>query len=137
MGATACHGHHDGRGNRVDRLTGREKPAPLDLSHHYSAVTKRRNASQIKEAYKFFQIPGILNTAGGECPVATTNYCTAISPQIPLARCTAGLTHHRRPAQCRFFPLRHSRSASGKAREMDPVAKLSWRVVRCGGQAVV
>lgn len=42
-----------------------EKPAPVDLSHHYSAVTKRRTASKIKEAYKFFQIPGILNIAGG------------------------------------------------------------------------
>ncbi|KAL2259644.1 hypothetical protein VTK26DRAFT_6621 [Humicola hyalothermophila] len=41
------------------------KPAPVDLSHHFSAVTKRRTASEIKKAYKFFQIPGILNLAGG------------------------------------------------------------------------
>ncbi|KAK4138749.1 PLP-dependent transferase [Trichocladium antarcticum] len=47
------------------RPAGHEKPAPLDLSHHFSAVTKRRVASQIKQAYKFFQIPGILNIAGG------------------------------------------------------------------------
>jgi hypothetical protein len=42
-----------------------EKPAPVDLSHHYSVVTQRRVPSKIKEAYKFFQIPGILNIAGG------------------------------------------------------------------------
>ncbi|KAL2118274.1 hypothetical protein VTJ04DRAFT_7934 [Mycothermus thermophilus] len=41
------------------------KPAPLDLSHHYSAVTNRRLPSKIKEAYKFFAIPGIHNLAGG------------------------------------------------------------------------
>jgi hypothetical protein len=53
--------------HRRVRLGRREKPAPLDLSHHYSAVTKRRMPSKIKEAYKFFQIPGILNMAGGSC----------------------------------------------------------------------
>ncbi|KAL2191900.1 PLP-dependent transferase [Thermothelomyces heterothallicus CBS 203.75] len=50
---------------RRGRVAGRDKPAPLDLSHHYSAVTKRRFAFKLKELYKFFQIPGILNTAGG------------------------------------------------------------------------
>ncbi|KAK5656313.1 hypothetical protein OQA88_4693 [Cercophora sp. LCS_1] len=42
-----------------------EKPAPLDLSHHYSDVCRRRVPSKIKEAYKLFQIPGIKNLAGG------------------------------------------------------------------------
>ena len=46
-------------------LAAHEKPAPLDLSHHFSAVTKRRTASKVKQVYKFFQIPGILNIAGG------------------------------------------------------------------------
>ncbi|KXX77573.1 Aromatic/aminoadipate aminotransferase 1 [Madurella mycetomatis] len=46
-------------------LAGNEKRSPLDLSHHFSEVTKRRTGSKIKEAYKFFQIPGILNAAGG------------------------------------------------------------------------
>ncbi|KAL2142074.1 hypothetical protein VTI28DRAFT_1587 [Corynascus sepedonium] len=58
MDATATFDH------RV-RPADREKPAPLDLSHHYSAVTKRRFPFKLKEAYKFFQIPGILNIAGG------------------------------------------------------------------------
>jgi hypothetical protein len=54
---------------RRDRLDGqREKPAPLDLSHYYSVATKRRLPSKIKQVYKFFQIPGILNIAGGWCP---------------------------------------------------------------------
>ncbi|KAK3944193.1 aromatic amino acid aminotransferase [Diplogelasinospora grovesii] len=44
---------------------GEEKPLPADLSHHYSEVTKHRVASQMKAYYKFFQIPGIGNLAGG------------------------------------------------------------------------
>jgi hypothetical protein len=41
---------------------------PLDLSHHYSIVTKQRIPSKMKEFYKFFQIPGIGNLAGGGSP---------------------------------------------------------------------
>ncbi|KAL8641321.1 MAG: hypothetical protein Q9228_001855 [Teloschistes exilis] len=43
----------------------RELPKPLDLSHHYSRVTKNRNASSVKGFYKYFRIPGIGNLAGG------------------------------------------------------------------------
>ena len=39
---------------------------PLDLSHHFSRVTKARKESSIKEFYKYFAIPGIGNLAGGE-----------------------------------------------------------------------
>ncbi|KAK4224858.1 Aromatic/aminoadipate aminotransferase 1 [Podospora fimiseda] len=42
-----------------------EKPLPLDLTRHYSVVTKRRLPSAIKDAYKYFLIPGIMNVAGG------------------------------------------------------------------------
>ncbi|KAK3327516.1 aromatic amino acid aminotransferase [Cercophora scortea] len=42
-----------------------DKPLPVDLSHHYSEVTRSRLASKIKEYYKLFQIPGIANLAGG------------------------------------------------------------------------
>ncbi|KAJ2894314.1 hypothetical protein MKZ38_007730 [Zalerion maritima] len=38
---------------------------PLDLSHHFSEATKRRNPSSMKAYYKYFQIPGIGNIAGG------------------------------------------------------------------------
>ncbi|PWY86481.1 aromatic amino acid aminotransferase [Aspergillus sclerotioniger CBS 115572] len=38
---------------------------PLDLSHHFSSVTKRREASETKSLYKYFFIPGIANLAGG------------------------------------------------------------------------
>ena len=41
------------------------KKAPVDLSHHYSRVTKNRTASSIKDFYKYFAIPGIGNLAGG------------------------------------------------------------------------
>lgn len=40
-------------------------PEPIDLSHHYSKTTKNRNASNIKDFYKYFKIPGIANLAGG------------------------------------------------------------------------
>lgn len=40
-------------------------PTPVDLSHHYSEVTKRRLPSLVKQFYKFFQVPGIGNLAGG------------------------------------------------------------------------
>ena len=38
---------------------------PVDISHHFSAITVARTANQIKKFYKYFQIPGIGNTAGG------------------------------------------------------------------------
>lgn len=42
-----------------------KRPAPVDLSHHYSKTTKNRTASDIKDFYKYFSIPGIGNLAGG------------------------------------------------------------------------
>ncbi|RJE22543.1 Aromatic amino acid aminotransferase [Aspergillus sclerotialis] len=47
-------------------LSERHIPAPpLDLSHHLSYTTRHRQASSVKEFYKYFQIPGIGNLAGG------------------------------------------------------------------------
>ncbi|EXJ76156.1 uncharacterized protein A1O5_00664 [Cladophialophora psammophila CBS 110553] len=42
-----------------------DKPAPKDMSHLYSRVTKQRVASKMKAFYKYFSIPGIGNLAGG------------------------------------------------------------------------
>ena len=39
---------------------------PADLSHHFSRVTAARKESGVKSFYKYFQIPGIGNLAGGE-----------------------------------------------------------------------
>ncbi|KAI1810073.1 aromatic amino acid aminotransferase 1 [Poronia punctata] len=41
------------------------KPAPKDMSHHYSDLTKARKPSDLKKFYKFFAIPSIGNFAGG------------------------------------------------------------------------
>ncbi|KAI7203479.1 hypothetical protein D0869_10662 [Hortaea werneckii] len=41
------------------------RPEPKDLSHHLSRATKTRQASFIKQFYKYFQIPGIGQLAGG------------------------------------------------------------------------
>ncbi|KAL8701138.1 MAG: hypothetical protein Q9201_005079 [Fulgogasparrea decipioides] len=38
---------------------------PLDLSHHFSRVTKSRGASAVKDFYRYFRIPNIGNLAGG------------------------------------------------------------------------
>lgn len=43
-----------------------ELPEPVDLSHHLSRSTKSREASNIKQFYKYFSIPGIGQLAGGE-----------------------------------------------------------------------
>jgi hypothetical protein len=44
----------------------KELNPPLDLTHHFSRVTKNRLPSKIKDFYKYFIIPGIGNLAGGE-----------------------------------------------------------------------
>ncbi|WYZ38680.1 hypothetical protein EsH8_III_000594 [Colletotrichum jinshuiense] len=41
------------------------KKPPLNLEHHFSETTKRRLPSKMKEYYKYFEIPGIGNLAGG------------------------------------------------------------------------
>ena len=42
-----------------------ELSPPLDLTHHFSRVTRKREASKIKAFYKYFSLPGIGNLAGG------------------------------------------------------------------------
>lgn len=42
-----------------------KRAAPKDLSHHLSRNAKARNASSIKQFYKYFAIPGIGQLAGG------------------------------------------------------------------------
>ena len=43
-----------------------EAKPPVDLSHHYSRITRNRYPSSVKSFYKYFQIPGIGNLAGGK-----------------------------------------------------------------------
>lgn len=42
-----------------------DRPEPKDLSHHLSRSTRSREASSIKQFYKYFAIPGIGQLAGG------------------------------------------------------------------------
>lgn len=42
-----------------------KRPDPKDLSHHWSKTAKNRQASSIKQFYKYFTIPGIGQLAGG------------------------------------------------------------------------
>lgn len=49
---------------------------PLDLSHHFSRVTKSRTGNSMKNFYKYFQIPGIGNLAGGALyPLLSPHFC--------------------------------------------------------------
>jgi len=79
--------------HRRARLAAREKPAPRDLSHHYSVVTKRRVPSKVKEAYKLFQIPGILNIAGGLPNVAHFPFDTLEAQTAKPERWTPSPNH--------------------------------------------
>ncbi|PWW72325.1 PLP-dependent transferase [Tuber magnatum] len=45
--------------------SGGEPTKPSDLSHHFNRVTRERTASSIKSLYKYFQVPGMMNLAGG------------------------------------------------------------------------
>ncbi|KAK2746003.1 hypothetical protein FQN55_005825 [Onygenales sp. PD_40] len=38
---------------------------PVDFSHYFSVSARNREASDVKEFYRYFQIPGIQNLAGG------------------------------------------------------------------------
>lgn len=46
-------------------------PLPVDLTHHYSRLAIHRIPNAMKTFYKFFQIPGIGNLAGGMFIVAS------------------------------------------------------------------
>jgi hypothetical protein len=43
----------------------RDHTKPADLSHHLNRTTRNRKASAIKSLYKYFQVPGMTNLAGG------------------------------------------------------------------------
>jgi hypothetical protein len=53
-------------------------PEPVDLTHHLSRSTKARQASSIKQFYKYFTIPGIAQLAGG-------NYGQTVVPYVLLS----------------------------------------------------
>ena len=55
---------------QAEFIATKELSPPLDLSHHYSRISRNRLPSKIKDFYKYFSIPGIGNLAGGESAVA-------------------------------------------------------------------
>jgi hypothetical protein len=60
---------------RADATEMKGPKPPLDFSYHYSRVTAARKESSVKSFYKYFQIPGIGNLAGGmfgNCPRHTS-----------------------------------------------------------------
>jgi hypothetical protein len=38
----------------------------VDLSHHFNAAVRSRTPNPLKSLYKYFQVPGMSNIAGGE-----------------------------------------------------------------------
>ncbi|KAL2023842.1 hypothetical protein VTK56DRAFT_1109 [Thermocarpiscus australiensis] len=118
--------------------TTKEKPAPLDLSHHFSAVTKRRAASKIKQFYKYFQIPGILNTAGGLPNVAFFPYDTLEAQAAKPERWTPSPNH---PGEPRVSSTSSDPTAAThitvpkQVDESDPLKKVDLATVLQYGQA--
>lgn len=109
------------------------KPLPLDFTHYLSEVTKRRQASSMKKYYRFFQIPGIKNLAGGSSffsnlshpldilfklrnsklqPQNTTTTTLIASSLDKETNITIRSTKHQ------ILPLRNSRSPKRKAGKM-------------------
>lgn len=50
-------------------------PNAKDMSHHINRVTRNRQASSLKELYKYMSIPGMVLCAGGGFYLKTCN-CT-------------------------------------------------------------
>ena len=64
-----------------------EAKPPVDLSHHYSRTARNRNPSSVKQFYKYFQIPGIGNLAGGEFTLRSSRKAReGLNPRIRLAK---------------------------------------------------
>ncbi|KAG0635432.1 pyridoxal phosphate-dependent transferase [Tuber brumale] len=66
----------------------REHAKPSDLSHHFNRVTRERTASAIKNLYKYFQAPGMMNLAGalpfpGYFPYDTLESAVSTSGRFP------------------------------------------------------
>jgi hypothetical protein len=97
-----------------------EKPKglqlPLDFSHHFSRVTKARQQSSIKDFYKFFQIPGIANLAGGKSQ-SRKSYrrvnADSHSQDSPMPRSSHTIhSKHLLPYQRDLFLLRTTRMSN-------------------------
>ena len=58
-----------------------ECTGPSDLSHHFNRVTRERTASAIKSLYKYFQVPEMMNLAGGTLGFV---YCLRIKMIVSL-----------------------------------------------------
>jgi len=58
-----------------------ERTGPSDLSHHFNRVTRERTASAIKTLYKYFQVPDMMNLAGGTLSFV---YCLRIKMIVSL-----------------------------------------------------
>ncbi|KAH0547827.1 hypothetical protein FGG08_000084 [Glutinoglossum americanum] len=63
-----------------------QRPAPLDLSHHFSRTAKARHESRVKEFYRYFAIPGIANLAGGLPNAEFFPYTTLEASLVPPER---------------------------------------------------
>jgi hypothetical protein len=47
--------------------TSEDLPHAIDLSHHLNELAKHRQASSLKQLYKYAAVPGMITMAGGEC----------------------------------------------------------------------
>ncbi|KAF7546569.1 hypothetical protein G7046_g9261 [Stylonectria norvegica] len=114
-------------------LTTAAPPPPRDLSHHWSAVTKSRAASQIKGFYQFFQIPGISNLAGGMPNVKYFPYDT-LEAQVaqPQRWKPTPNAPHKEDQQKQLLS---SSSSSFSSKPVDPAAAAHITVPKTTSQA--
>lgn len=119
--------------SRLDATEPMKGPKPpLDLSHHFSRVTAARQESKIKEFYKYFQIPGIGNLAGGE--FYSVQWSTPLPPTLrklylPVGRATMLIAIFR-PPQRILLPIRYTGSPNRTARPLQSHTKRPERSER-------
>lgn len=97
---------------------------PLDLSHHYSRVTTARQASSTKSVYKYFQIPGIANLAGG-----TFNSIHSFQKWGNNDSCNTKVRAYwnnlHRSTKCQFISIRYPRSSDRTTRTMEAIPEFT------------
>lgn len=81
---------------------------PKDFSYHFSRVTAARKESSVKDFYKYFLIPGIVQLAGGEFfgPFCyALNFYRSSARRCCACHRTTILRTTRRSSKCRILPI--------------------------------
>jgi hypothetical protein len=115
--------------NHADATETKGPRPPLDFSYHYSRVTAARKESSVKSFYKYFQIPGIGNLAGGMFGTFSAIMLTDISKSIPFyaTQTENNAKYIDRTSKCQSVPIRHPRSPNSTAPKMETYSQRPQR----------